>query len=156
MALREGHAFESELNSDSAALGGLVAGVYRAGVRPRCLRDPTRGGVAMALNEIAQSSGCGILLEEEAIPVPELVKGACEILGLDPLLVANEGKMLLVVAPGDEAATLQAVRSDPLGREAVAIGQVQAEEPGCVLVHTALGSTFVLDIPAGEELPRIC
>jgi hydrogenase expression/formation protein HypE len=156
MSLREGLAFESELKSDSAALGGLVAGVYRAGVHPRCLRDPTRGGVAMALTEIAQSSGCGILLEEESIPVPELVKGACEILGLDPLLVANEGKMLLVVAPGDEAEALRAVRSDPLGREAVTIGQVQAEEPGCVLVHTALGSTFVLDIPAGEELPRIC
>jgi hydrogenase expression/formation protein HypE len=156
MSLREGLAFESELQSDSAPLGELVATVYRAGVRPRCLRDPTRGGVAAALSEIAEASRTGILLEEAAIPVPELVKGACEILGLDPLLVANEGKMLLLVAPGDEEATLQALRSHPLGRGAVTIGRVQAEEQGCVLIRTLLDSTHVLDIPAGEELPRIC
>jgi hydrogenase expression/formation protein HypE len=156
MSLREGLAFESELKSDSAPLGDLVASVYRAGVRPRCLRDPTRGGVAATLSEIAQASRNGILLEEDVIPVPEMVRGACEILGLDPLLVANEGKMLLLVSPEDEAATLQALRTHPLGSEAVTIGRVQAEEPGCVLVHTPLDSTFVLDIPAGEELPRIC
>jgi hydrogenase expression/formation protein HypE len=156
MALREGMTFESELQSDSASLGELVATVYRAGVRPRCLRDPTRGGVGATLSEIAEASGTGILLDEAAIPVPELVKGVCEILGLDPLLVANEGKMLLLVAPGDEEATLQALRSHPLGRAAVTIGRVQAEDPGCVLIRTALDSTHVLDIPAGEELPRIC
>ena len=156
MSLREGLGFESELKSDSAPLGDLVASVYRAGVRPRFLRDPTRGGVAATLSEIAQTSRKGILLEEDVIPVPEMVRGACEILGLDPLLVANEGKMLLLVSPEDEAATLQALRTHPLGSEAVTIGRVQAEEPGCVLVHTPLDSTFVLDIPAGEELPRIC
>jgi hydrogenase expression/formation protein HypE len=156
MSLREGMMFEPELKSDSAALGELVANVYRVGVRPRCLRDPTRGGVGATLSEIAEASRTGILLEEAAIPVPQVVKGACEILGLDPLLVANEGKMLLLVAPEDEKATLQALRSHPLGCAAVAIGRVQAEEPGSVLIRTQLGSTFVLDIPAGEELPRIC
>ncbi len=156
MSLREGLAFESELQSDSAPLGDLVASVYRAGVRPRCLRDPTRGGVAATLSEIAQASHTGILLDEDAIPVPEQVKGACEILGLDPLLVANEGKMLLLVPAEDEAATLATLRAHPLGAGAASIGRVQAEEPGSVLIHTPLGSTFILDIPAGEELPRIC
>ncbi|MGC8643714.1 MAG: hydrogenase expression/formation protein HypE [Isosphaeraceae bacterium] len=156
MSVREGLAFESELASDSAPLGDMVASVYRWGVRPRCLRDPTRGGVAATLVEIAQASRTGILLEEDAIPVPEMVKGACEILGLDPLLVANEGVMMFVVSPDDESPALQALRAHPLGRQAATIGQVQAEEPGNLLVHTPLGSTFVLDIPAGEELPRIC
>ena len=156
LSLREGLSFESELVSDSAPLGALVESVYAAGLRPRCLRDATRGGVAATLSEIAQASRTGILLDEEAVPVPELVRGACEILGLDPLHVANEGKMLFIVSGDDEAAVLEVVRRHPLAREAVTIGRVVAEEPGCVLVHTALGSTFVLDIPAGEELPRIC
>ena len=112
--------------------------------------------MAATLSEIAQASRTSILLEEDAIPVPEMVKGACEILGLDPLHVANEGVMMFLVAPEDEAAALEALRAHPLGRQAVTIGRVQAEDPGNVLVHTALGSTFVLDIPAGEELPRIC
>jgi hydrogenase expression/formation protein HypE len=156
LSIREGLAFETELQSDSAPLGTLVESVYAAGIRPHCLRDATRGGVAATLDEIAQASGAGILLDEEAVPVPEAVKGACEMLGLDPLHVANEGKMLLIVAPEDEAATLEAVRNHPLGRDAVTIGRVTAEDPGCVVVRTAIGSMFVLDIPAGEELPRIC
>lgn len=157
LSVREGLSFEADgLLSDSAPLGELVAGVYDAGLRPHCLRDATRGGVAAALSEIAGASGTGITLLEEAIPVPEIVRGACEILGLDPLLVANEGKMLLLVAPEDEAATLAVLRAHPLGAEAVTIGEVTSDEPGCVLVRTGLGSTFVLDIPAGEELPRIC
>jgi hydrogenase expression/formation protein HypE len=156
MSVREGLAFDSELKSDSAPLGDMVAAVYRAGARPRCLRDPTRGGLAATLAEIAQVSQTSIVLEEDALPVPEMVKGACEILGLDPLLVANEGLMLFVVSPDDEAAALQALQAHPRGRQAVTIGRVQAEEPGNLLVHTPLGSTFILDIPAGEELPRIC
>jgi hydrogenase expression/formation protein HypE len=156
LSIREGLAFESELVSDSAPLGSLVESVYAAGFRPHCLRDATRGGVAATLAEIAQASRTGILLDEEAVPVPEAVRGACEILGLDPLHVANEGKMLLIVRGDDEAAVLDVLRRHPLGRDAVTIGRVQADEPGSVLVHTALGSTFVLDIPAGEELPRIC
>jgi hydrogenase expression/formation protein HypE len=156
MSVREGLAFESELESDSAPLGDLIASVYREGVRPRCLRDPTRGGVAMALAEVAQTSGTGTRLEESAIPVPEHVRGACEVLGLDPLRVANEGKMLLWVSPDDEESTLRALRAHPLGASAATIGRIDSEEPCCVLVHTPLGSTFLLDIPAGEELPRIC
>jgi hydrogenase expression/formation protein HypE len=156
LSLREGLAFESTLESDSAALGGLVESVYAAGLRPHCLRDATRGGVAATLAEIAQVSRTGIFLDEEAVPVPEQVRGACEILGLDPLHVANEGKMLLIVPGDDEATLLEILRRHPLGRESVTIGRVRSDEPGSVLVHTALGSTFVLDIPAGEELPRIC
>jgi len=156
LSVREGLAFESELTSDSAPLGDLVASVYAAGLRPHCLRDPTRGGVAATLAEIAGVSGTSIVLEEEALPVPELVKGACEIFGLDPLLVANEGKMLFLVAPDDEEATLRTLRQHPLGAQAVTIGRVLAGDAGLVLVHTALGSTYVLNIPAAEELPRIC
>jgi hydrogenase expression/formation protein HypE len=156
MSVREGLAFDSELASDSAPLGDLIAAVYRAGARPRCLRDPTRGGVAATLAEIAQASRTGIVLDESALPVPENVRGACEILGLDPLLVANEGLMMLIVAPEDEPIALDALRAHPLGRQAVTIGRVQADEPGSVLVRTSLGSTYVFDIPAGEELPRIC
>lgn len=156
LSLREGLTFESDLTTDSAPLGGLVESVYAAGFLPHCLRDATRGGVAATLAEIAQVSRTGIFLDEEAVPVPEAVRGACEILGLDPLHVANEGKMLLIV-PGDEAdAVLEVVRRHELGREAAVIGRVQADDPGCVVVRTALGSSFVLDIPAGEELPRIC
>jgi hydrogenase expression/formation protein HypE len=156
LSVREGLGFEADLASDSAPLGGLVAAVYEAGVRPRCLRDPTRGGVAATLAEIAEASGTGILLDEPALPVPEPVRGACEILGLDPLLVANEGKMLFFVAPEDEAATLATLREHPLGRQAATIGRVLGEDAGCVLMRTALGSTYVFDIPAGDELPRIC
>lgn len=157
MSVREGLTFESEaLLSDSAPLGELVEGVYRAGVVPHCLRDPTRGGVAATLAELAEASGTGILLDEAALPVPEVVQGACEILGLDPLLVANEGKMLFLVRPEDEPATLAALRAHPLGSGAVTIGHVTSEEPGSLLVRTGLGSTYVFDIPAGEALPRIC
>lgn len=157
LSVREGLGFEAvDLRSDSAALGDLVAGVYAAGVRPHCLRDATRGGVAAALAEIAGTSGTGIVLDEEAIPVPETVRGACEILGLDPLLVANEGKMLFLVAPEDEEATLDALRRDPLGAGAATIGRVNDEDAGTLVIRTSLGSSFVLDIPAGEELPRIC
>lgn len=156
LSLREGLGFESDLASDSAPLGDLVASVYEAGVRPHCLRDPTRGGVAAALAEIAEISGTAVVFDEAALPVPEPVRGACEILGLDPLFVANEGKMLFVVAPEDEAATLYALRRHPLGVGAATIGRMSEGEPGTVLVDTALGSTHVLDIPAGEELPRIC
>jgi len=156
LSRREGLAFESELTSDSAPLGDLVEAVYRAGVHPRCLRDPTRGGVAAALAEIAEASQTGIELDESAIPVAALVRGACEILGLDPLLVANEGKMLFIVAPEDAETALAALRSHPLGKLAAKVGRVQGDEPGCLLIRTELGSVFVMDIPAGEELPRIC
>jgi hydrogenase expression/formation protein HypE len=156
MSAREGLGFEADLVSDSAPLGDLVSAVYEAGIRPHCLRDPTRGGVGSALAEIAAASETGILLDEEALPVPELVRGACEILGLDPLFVANEGKMLFLIDAADESRTLEVLRRHPLGRESASIGRVVSDEPGSVMIRTALGSTFLLDIPAGEALPRIC
>jgi hydrogenase expression/formation protein HypE len=157
LSVREGLGFEADgLASDSASLVDMIACLYEAGVTPRCLRDATRGGVAAALAEIAQASRTGILLDEESIPVPEMVRAACEILGLDPLHVANEGKMLVIVAAPDAALAIDTLRRHDLGRESARIGVVVADEPGQVLVRTGLGSTFVLDIPAGEELPRIC
>jgi hydrogenase expression/formation protein HypE len=156
LAVRERLGLESDLKSDSAPLGELVASVYDAGIRPHCLRDPTRGGVAATLAEIAVISRTGIVLDEEALPVPAMVKSASEILGLDPLLVANEGKMLFLVAAQDEEKTLRTLRRHEQGAQAVTIGRVQAEDAGSVLVRTALDRTHVLDIPAGEELPRIC
>ena len=156
MSVREGLSFEADLQSDSAPLGELVQNLYDAGIRPHCLRDATRGGVAATLSEIAQASQTSIILEEDAIPVPTLVRGACEILGLDPLHVANEGKMLFLVDPADAERTLAILRAHPRGAEAVILGRVTNDDPGQVLVHTTLGSSYVLDIPAGEELPRIC
>jgi hydrogenase expression/formation protein HypE len=156
LSVREGLGLEPELTSDSAPLGALVASVYEAGIRPHCLRDPTRGGVAATLAEIAAVSGTGIVLYEESIPVPDLVRTACDMLGLDPLLVANEGKMLFLVAAEDELKTLAVLHRQPQGRDAVTIGRVQTEVAGSVLIHTAQDGTYVLDIPAGDELPRIC
>jgi hydrogenase expression/formation protein HypE len=156
LSVREGLGLESELTSDSAPLGALVASVYEAGIRPHCLRDPTRGGVAATLAEIAAISGTGIVLDEASLPVPDLVRTACDMLGLDPLLVANEGKMLFFVAAQDEQKTLEVLHRHPQGSQAVTIGKVQSEDAGLVLIRTMLDGTNVLDIPAGDELPRIC
>jgi hydrogenase expression/formation protein HypE len=156
LSVREGLGLESELTSDSAPLGALVASVYEAGIRPHCLRDPTRGGVAATLAEIAAISGTGIVLDEASLPVPDLVRTACDMLGLDPLLVANEGKMLFFVAAHDEQKTLEVLHRHPQGSQAVTIGKVQSEDAGLVLIRTMLDGTYVLDIPAGDELPRIC
>lgn len=157
MSRRDNLGFESEeLISDSAPLGELIAGLYEAGIRPSCLRDPTRGGVAATLSEIAQAARVGMILTEETIPIPLAVQGACEILGLDPLLVANEGKMLVLIAAEDEARALAALRSHSLGRDSVTIGEVVADDPGWLMMRTALGGLHMVDIPAGEELPRIC
>jgi hydrogenase expression/formation protein HypE len=157
LSVREGLGFEADgLVSDSASLIDIITSLYSSGITPRCLRDATRGGVAATLSEIAQASRTGILLDEEAVPVPEMVRAACEILGLDPLHVAHEGKMLVIVVALDAQRAIDTLRSHDLGRESARIGVVVDEEPGQVLVRTGLGSTFVLDIPAGEELPRIC
>ena len=158
-AKREGLEFETEILSDSAALHNLVAAML--GVSPgknaiRCLRDPTRGGVSSALNEIAEQSGVSIQIEETCIPVREEVRGACELLGLDPLYVANEGKLLAIVAPEAVHEILAAMRRDPLGAEATIIGTVGDESAGMVTMRTAFGSTRIVDMLAGEQLPRIC
>jgi hydrogenase expression/formation protein HypE len=121
-----------------------------------CLRDPTRGGLATALNELAQRSKVGIEVEEEAVPVQEAVRGACELLGLDPLYVANEGKLVAVVAPEAEETALSVLRAHEYGRGAAAIGRVTEEHRGRVVLRTLLGARRVVDMPVGEQLPRIC
>ncbi|MFB0535347.1 MAG: hydrogenase expression/formation protein HypE, partial [Anaerolineae bacterium] len=157
LSVREGLEFETTLESDTAPLNGLVEAMLRAaGPQVHVLRDPTRGGVASALNEIAASAGVGIVLEEARIPLWDEVKGACEILGLDPLYVANEGKCLTLVAPEAAEAVLKAMCSHPLGREAAIIGQVVEEHPGTVILRSQVGGKRTVDMLSGEQLPRIC
>ena len=156
MSVREGLEFESTMESDSAPLNGLVEKMLQAGRNIHVLRDPTRGGVAGVLNEIAQASEVGITISEDRIPLSEGVRGACEILGLDPLYVANEGKLLAFVPPAEAEAVLQAMRSHPYGRDAVIIGEVVAKHPGTVVMKSTVGGSRVVDMLSGEQLPRIC
>ncbi len=157
MSKRASLGFETDILSDSAALHGLVADMVAvAGPSLRLLRDPTRGGVAATLNEIAQQSKCGFLIQESAIPVREEVAAACELLGLDPLYVANEGKLIAVVAPDAAAALLAAMRAHPLGRDACLIGEVVTDDHYFVQMSTSFGGGRIVDWLAGEQLPRIC
>ena len=167
LAQREGLEFECPVESDSAALHELVAGMLRVtgadgrsggdgGNAIRCLRDPTRGGVSSTLNEIAEQSRVGIRLEERAIPIREEVRGACEMLGLDPLYVANEGKLIAIVAPEAAEAVLGSMREDPLGRNACTIGTVAESASPIVTIRTELGTSRCVDMLAGDQLPRIC
>ncbi|PKN45051.1 MAG: hydrogenase expression/formation protein HypE, partial [Deltaproteobacteria bacterium HGW-Deltaproteobacteria-16] len=153
---REGLSFASRVQSDTAALNGLVARMLQASPAIHAMRDPTRGGLATTLNEFAAASGVGIVLQDAAIPVRPEVRGACEVLGIDPMYVANEGKLVAVV-PGEIAGTVvTAMRSHPLGREAAIIGEVVAENRGMVVMRNALGAQRIVDMPVGEQLPRIC
>src|SRR3984957_10541988 len=161
MSQREGLEFEGAITSDCASLHGLVATMLSTPQTGRAefihsLRDPTRGGAATTLNEIAKRAGVGMVLRENSIPVRDSVKGACEVLGLDPLYVANEGKLLAVVAPEMAQAVLYQMQQHELGRDAVIIGEVVADHPGMVLMKTQIGGTRVLDVMFGEQLPRIC
>jgi hydrogenase expression/formation protein HypE len=164
LAQREGLEFETQIQSDSAALHTLVAEMLRvtSGAPSnltsdiRCMRDPTRGGVSSTLNEIAERSQVGIELDERSLPIHEEVRGACELLGLDPLYVANEGKLIAIVAPGAADAVLQAMRRHPLGAEAQLIGTVKKENAGLVTMRTAFGTARIVDMLAGDQLPRIC
>jgi hydrogenase expression/formation protein HypE len=157
MSVREGLAFETAVVSDSAPLNDLVARILEAGGEGvHVLRDPTRGGVSSALNEIAAQARVGIRLDEASIPVAEEVRGACEILGLDPLYVANEGKCLAIVAPEVAEAVLAATRSHPLGQEAAVIGRIVEEHPRKVTMHSRIGGLRIVDMLSGEQLPRIC
>jgi len=155
---REGLVFYSPLQSDCAPLNGLVAGLLEAtgpgGVH--VLRDPTRGGLATTLNEIASASHAGIEIEESQIPVREPVRAACELLGLDPLYVANEGKLVAIVDRSVAAQALEALRRDPLGADAAQIGQVCVQHPERVVLRTSLGARRVVAMLMGEQLPRIC
>jgi hydrogenase expression/formation protein HypE len=156
MAKREGLEFESTVESDSAALHTLVAGMLGVSGSIRCMRDPTRGGLSSTLNEIAQQSRVGIQLEERAIPVRDEVRGACEMLGLDPLYVANEGKLVAIVAPQDALPLLNNMRQHPLGKDAEIIGTVVEDRQHLVTIRTPLGTTRIVDMLAGDQLPRIC
>jgi len=162
LSQRENLEFESALESDCAALNGLVDAMIGAAAQAgavdglRVMRDPTRGGVATVLNEIAARSGVGMLLRESVIPVRDAVRGACEMLGLDPLYVANEGKLVAVVAPEIAERVLQAMRAHPLGAESCIVGEVVEQHAGMVLMKTGVGGTRVVDVLFGEQLPRIC
>ena len=156
MAAREGLAFETTITSDSASLAGLVDDLRTARVDVHVLRDPTRGGVASALNEIAAASRVGVEIDESALPVPDDVRAACEVLGLDPLYVANEGILLAFIPQREAERALGALRSHPLGEGAVQIGRVIAQHPGVVALRTSLGGTRIVDLLPGDQLPRIC
>jgi len=156
LSQRENLEWEGVIESDCAALHNLVSDMLDVSTEIRCLRDPTRGGVATVLNEIAARSDVGMLLRETEIPVRETVRGACELLGLDPLYVANEGK-LIAIAPAEAAdAIVGRMRQNPLGQDARVIGSVTVEHPGMVLMETEIGGTRVVDTLFGEQLPRIC
>ncbi len=156
MSLRENLGFETAIASDTAALHGLVTAMLAAAPALRCLRDPTRGGLATTLNELARQSRCGILLAEARIPVRPEVAAACEFLGLDPLYVANEGKLVAICAPEDAEGLLAAMRAHPLGRDAAIVGQAVADPHHFVQMDTSFGGRRVVDWLTGEQLPRIC
>lgn len=156
LAEREGLQFETDVKSDSAPLHEIVASLLAATHEVRCLRDPTRGGLSSTLNEIATASRVGMELDETAIPVREEVRGACEMLGLDPLYVANEGKLVAIAAPSAARDALRALHSHPLGKDAAIIGQVTSTHPRMVVMRTPLGTTRIVDMLAGDQLPRIC
>lgn len=156
MSRREGLEFETAIESDTAPLHGLVAAMLETGAALRCLRDPTRGGLASTLNELARASRVGIELDEARVPVRPAVYAACELLGLDPLYVANEGKLVAIVAEPDAEALVARMRRHPLGAGAVLIGRVTAAHPAMVVMRTRIGGTRVVDLHPGEILPRIC
>ncbi len=156
MSKRAGLTFETTIESDTAPLNGLVEQLLDAVPEVHVLRDPTRGGIASALNEIAEKSATGIVLDETAIPITEQVKGACEILGLDPLYIANEGKLLAIVPEDHADRALEAMKNHPLGHNAAIIGRVTKDHPGMVRMTTSIGSTRIVDMISGEQLPRIC
>jgi len=156
MSKREGLEFETEIVSDTAPLNSLVEAMLEASSAIHCLRDPTRGGIATTLNEIARRSNLGMLLDEKRIPIREDVKGACEILGIDPLYVANEGKLVAIIGRDEAEKVLERMRGHRDGKEAQIIGEVVADHPRMVVMRTGIGGTRIVDLMMGEQLPRIC
>lgn len=156
LSVREGLAFGTEVASDTAPLTGLVQAMLAVTPEIHVLRDPTRGGLAAALNEIAAASHTGVVLDERAVPVPAAVATACALLGLDPMYVANEGRLVAFVPRHHADGVVDAMHAHPLGREAAVIGECVAEHPGTVVARTGLGGTRIVDLPLGEQLPRIC
>jgi len=156
MAVREGLKFATQVKSDCAPLNRLVAEMLEVSSEIHCLRDPTRGGLATTLNEFAAQSGVGIVIYEDTIPVMDEVRAACEMLGFDPLHIANEGRLVAVVAPDDAEKMLKQMRRNKYGAEAAIIGEVREEHPGKVVMRTSLGASRIVDMLVGELLPRIC
>ena len=156
MSCREGLEFGTTIETDCAPLAGLVQAMIATGADIHVLRDPTRGGVAASLNEIAKAAGVGVALVERDLPIPEMVSNACSLLGLDPLQVANEGKLIAMVSESDADLVLAAMQGHEYGKEAAIIGRCVADHPGMVSARTALGGSRVVDLPIGEQLPRIC
>jgi hydrogenase expression/formation protein HypE len=157
MSVREGLEFESQIRSDCAALNGMIAEVLdAAGVAVHAMRDPTRGGLASTLNEIAHSSNVGVAIDESSVPVRPEVQSACELLGLDPVYVANEGKAVFFVAPDAADRVLAVLRAHPLGKDAARIGHVTAEHKHMLVARTGMGANRVIPTMIGEQLPRIC
>ncbi len=156
LSVREGLEFGAPLESDTAPLNGLVAAMLQVTQAIHVLRDPTRGGLASTLNEIAHSSHVGIVLDERSLPIPPEVQGACELLGMDPLYIANEGKLVAFVPAQVAEIILAAMHDHPLGRKATIIGRVTADHPAIVVARTAIGGMRVVDMLVGEQLPRIC
>ena len=156
MAVRESLGFAAPIVSDTAALHGLIAAMRASGAEIHVLRDPTRGGLATTLNEIARQSGVGMMLQEKALPVNPAVAAACELLGLDPLYVANEGKLVAICSERDANALLAAMRAHPLGKQAAIIGSVHADSHHFVQMTTGFGGRRIVDWLSGDQLPRIC
>ncbi|MBM3166894.1 MAG: hydrogenase expression/formation protein HypE, partial [Chloroflexi bacterium] len=156
MSQREGLKFSVPVQSDCAPLNRLVAEMLEASPRIHCLRDPTRGGLATTLNEFARQSSAGIRIEEDKIPLRDGVRGACELLGFDPLYVANEGKLVAIVDPGDSEKILKKMKRNRYGKDAAIIGEVTDDHRGKVVMKTRLGSSRIVDMLSGELLPRIC
>jgi hydrogenase expression/formation protein HypE len=156
MSVREGLEFESVIRSDSAALNSLAEAIFAASSDIHVLRDPTRGGLASSLNEIAAQSHVGMALMEENLPVKPEVQAACELLGMDPIYVANEGKLVAIAGASSADAVLTAMRRHPLGADAAIVGTVVADRPGMLMAKTKIGGTRVIPMQIGEQLPRIC
>jgi hydrogenase expression/formation protein HypE len=156
MAVREGLAFENTIESDSAPLASLVLELLAEGIEIHCMRDLTRGGLASALNEIAEAAGITIAIDESLIPVREDIQGACEILGLDPLYIANEGRFIAFVPEAEGERALAILRSHPLGAEACIIGRVEKKQNALVTMRNRIGTRRIIDMLSGEQLPRIC
>jgi hydrogenase expression/formation protein HypE len=156
MLARGDLSLESDIRSDTAPVDVLVDALLTAAPRTRWLRDPTRGGVGTVCNELARDSGLAVVLDEAALPVLPAVNGACDLLGIDPLMVANEGKVVAVVAPDEADDALRAMRAHPLGGDAARIGEIAAEPEGIVVLRTTFGGTRIVDMLVGDPLPRIC
>ena len=156
LSAREGLKFGSEIRTDSAPLNNMVEKIIQSGASLHVLRDPTRGGVGTTLNEIASQSGVGMRIWEDFLPVKNAVAGICELLGFDPLYLANEGKLLAIVAPEDAEKVLEIIRQDEFGADAVIIGEVVADHPGKVFLETTIGGSRIIDMLTGDQLPRIC